>query len=119
ALWKVVNNAKINWKDPVDNFSDLPSNADEGETRMDRSTGKVYRFNGTEWKEIQQIDAGPVNELDSRLSSQLADIENLRDYEFVNKKRKPKGHVVFISDDFHRGDWEILKPIFQAANVPF
>src|SRR5699024_2880857 len=115
----LIDSAKLNWKEPVDSFADLPSAASEGDTRMARDTGKVYRFNGEVWQEIQQIDAGPVNELDERLTTQLADIENLRDYEFVNKKRKPKGHVVFISDDFHRGDWEILKPIFQAANVPF
>src|SRR5699024_5358812 len=78
ALDKVVNNAKINWKDPVDNYSSLPSVAEEGDTRMDRSSGKVYRFNGTEWKEIQQIDVGPVNELDSRLSSQLADTDDFQ-----------------------------------------
>src|SRR5699024_475549 len=71
AFDKVVDNAKINWKEPVDNFNSLPSNAKNGDTRMDRSTGKVYRYDGTNWVEIQQIDAGPVNEVDARLTSQL------------------------------------------------
>jgi len=65
---------------------------------------------------------GPQERLiaeNQKLTSQLADIENLQDYEFVNKKRKPKGHVVFISDDGHKGDWEVLKPIFEQAGVPF
>src|SRR5699024_2115455 len=71
ALKKVVDNARLNWKEPVDNFSDLPSNAQKGDTRMDKSTGKVYRYDGANWVEIQKIDAGPVNELDNRLSSKL------------------------------------------------
>src|SRR5699024_580928 len=74
AFDKVVNSAKLNWKEPVDSFADLPSGASEGDTRMVRDSGKVYRFNGEVWQEIQQIDAGPVNELDARLTSQLADI---------------------------------------------
>jgi len=79
ALGKVVDNAKLNWKEPVDNFSDLPTIAEEGDTRMVRYidenknvSGKVYRYDGENWLEIQQIDAGPVNELDSRLTTQLA-----------------------------------------------
>ena len=71
ALKKVVDSAKLNWKEPVENFSGLPTNAQIGDTRMDKSTGKVYRYDGANWVEIQQIDAGPVNELDNRLSSKL------------------------------------------------
>lgn len=73
AFDKVVEASKLNWKEPVDSFNNLPSISSEGDTIMARSTGKVYRFNGLSWNEIQQIDAGPVNELDSRLMSQLAE----------------------------------------------
>lgn len=72
AYQQVVDNAKLNWKEPVNSYSNLPSSATKGDTRMTRDTGKVYRYSGTAWQEIQQIDAGPVNELDSRVSSQLA-----------------------------------------------
>lgn len=68
----VINAATLNWKEPVSSQSNLPGGASEGDTRMARDTGKVYRFNGSVWVEIQQIDAGPVNELDTRLSSELA-----------------------------------------------
>src|SRR5699024_7602211 len=78
AFDKVVDNVKLNWKEPVDNFSDLPSNAQKGDTRMDRSTGKVYRYDGTKWVEIQQIDAGPVNEVDARLTSQINETSKLQ-----------------------------------------
>src|SRR5699024_1799082 len=75
AFDKVVDSAKLNWKEPVSSQSNLPSGADEGDTRMAKDTGKVYRFNGSAWVEIQQIDAGPVNEVDTRLTSQLAETD--------------------------------------------
>ena len=73
---EIKDSAKLNWESPVNNFSALPSGAKNGETRFTRDTGKVYRYDGSKWVEIQQIDAGPVNELDSRLSSQLAQKAN-------------------------------------------
>lgn len=70
---QIIDGSKLIWKEPVDKQSDLPSDASEGDTRMARDTGKVYRFDGSNWQEIQQIDAGPVNEIDARLTSQLAE----------------------------------------------
>lgn len=74
AFGKVVGAARLNWKEPVDTVNDLPEDAKEGETRMVRETGKVYRFDNSTWAEIQQIDAGPVNEVDSRLTAQFNDV---------------------------------------------
>src|SRR5690625_3470918 len=71
---QIIDGAKLNWKSPVDSENDLPTSANEGDTVMTRDDGKVYRYDGAQWQEIQQIDAGPVNEVDSRLTSQLADI---------------------------------------------
>src|SRR5699024_9632947 len=71
---QIIDGAKLNWKSPVDSEDDLPTSANEGDAVMTRDDGKVYRYDGSQWQEIQQIDAGPVNELDSRLTSQLADI---------------------------------------------
>src|SRR5699024_1426313 len=117
ALDKVVNNAKINWKEPVDVFGDLPSNAEEGDTRMDRSTGLVYRFNGTEWKEIQQIDAGPVNEVDSRLTSQLAETDDeLFKSSLVNHK-VGGFNVWWIDDDGHKGVYTKLAPLLREYGI--
>lgn len=73
AFNKVVDSAKLNWKEPVNSFSDLPSTAEVGETRMVRETQKVYRYGyDGQWKEIQEIDVGPLNEVDNRLTAQLA-----------------------------------------------
>jgi glycerophosphoryl diester phosphodiesterase len=76
AFNKVVDSAKLNWKEPVNSFSDLPSTAEVGETRMVRETQKVYRYGyDGQWKEIQEIDVGPLNEVDNRLTAQLAQTE--------------------------------------------
>lgn len=68
---KIIDGSKLNWKEPVDSQSNLPGNAQKGDTRMTRDTGKVYRFDGSRWVEIQQIDAGPYNELDSKLTDEI------------------------------------------------
>lgn len=75
AFDKVIDAAKLIWGEPVANKASLPKSATEGHTRMTRDNGKVYRFNGVEWKEIQQIDATAINEVDTRLSEQLAETE--------------------------------------------
>jgi len=70
---EIVDSARLDWKLPVDSFGDLPSEAGVGDTRMVRDTGKVYRFDGNSWNEIQDIDPTAINEVDNRLSKQLAD----------------------------------------------
>src|SRR5699024_357330 len=72
AFDKVVDSAKINWGEPVNTFDNLPSNASNSETRMTRDDGKIYRFDGSIWREIQDIDPTAINEVDNRLSSSLA-----------------------------------------------
>ena len=126
ALDKVVDNAKLNWKEPVDSFSDLPSSAEEGDTRMDKSTGKVYRYDGTNWVEIQQIDAGPVNELDSRLSSQLAhnanltfDVDEFRGKESLINRKKQIPCISYVDDDLGAGFFTKLMPLAEEYDIIF
>lgn len=72
----IVNGARLIWQEPVATFADLATThptPEEGWTSMARDTGIVYRFNSTAWVEIQEIDATAVNEVDSRLTSQLAE----------------------------------------------
>ena len=71
----------LNWKEPVDSVADLPEEASDGDTRMVREVGPdglsyVYRYDGEKWEKIQAIDATLVNEVDRRLSAQLADKAN-------------------------------------------
>ncbi|MGD6889336.1 hypothetical protein [Bacillus mobilis] len=84
AFNKVVGAAKIVWLAPVNKFSDLATTypeAIEGNTVMTRDTGKIYRFNGITWMEIQDIDPTAINEVDKRVSKKINDMMvNIRDF---------------------------------------
>lgn len=75
---QIIDSAKITWQEPVDAFVNLETDyptPEIGWAAMARDTGKVYRFDGTDWLEIQDIDPTAINEVDSRLTSQLAETE--------------------------------------------
>src|SRR5699024_8243620 len=117
---QIIDGSKLNWETPVDSKEDLPSTANEGDTRMTRDSGKVYRYNGSEWREIQQIDAGPVNELDDRLTQQLADNDQQRFFEsMVNRKKKQKGMITLIDDDGNKGIYTKLRPLALEYGITF
>ncbi|MEN2765686.1 SGNH/GDSL hydrolase family protein [Ornithinibacillus xuwenensis] len=88
AFNEVVNAAKLNWQNPVDTYEDITPtypNPEEGWAVMarkdssdyptgpddERRAGTVWRYTGTEWKAIQQIDPTVINEVDTRLTEQL------------------------------------------------
>lgn len=111
AFNKVIDASKLNWKEPVDRFINLPTESSEGDTIMTRDSGKVYRFNGSSWIEIQQIDVGPVNEIDTRLTQQLAETKQELEVKKMDKdttdisvtqinKNKGKLDETYMSDDF-------------------
>lgn len=79
AFEKVKNTARIEWLPPVNTYADLERtypNATEGKTAMARDSGKIYRFDPAatprKWVEIQDIDPSAFNEMDKRLTEQLA-----------------------------------------------
>lgn len=114
---EIKDSAKLNWESPVNNFSALPNVAKNGETRFTRDTGKVYRFDGKAWKEIQEIDAGPVNELDSRLKTMLAETDN-EIFKSSLVSHKVKGfNVWWIDDDGHKGVYTKLAPILREYGI--
>src|SRR5690625_549120 len=74
----LIDSARLDWKEPVDTVGDLPANAEVGETRMVREADPdgisyVYRYDGENWEKIQAIDVTLVNEVDRRLTAQLAE----------------------------------------------
>ncbi|MFB4471784.1 hypothetical protein ACDI16_02300 [Oceanobacillus caeni] len=69
---EIRNDVKLQWKEPVNTVADLPSKAQTGDTRMAIDTGKVYRYNGIEWVEIQQINSSAITEVDERLKGLIA-----------------------------------------------
>ncbi|MGH2319402.1 polysaccharide deacetylase family protein [Planococcus sp. SE5232] len=136
AFDKVIDASKLEWQEPVATFADLATtypDATEAFTSQTTSDGSVYRFNGSEWKKIQQVDAGPINEVDTRLTAQLAEtgsqiggvnIDKLKDNTSSNSllqmsAKKPKQPLVtFIDDDGKSEVWTRLKPIFESRGVP-
>lgn len=79
VIGHLIDSARLDWKEPVDTVEDLPANAEVGETRMVREADPdgisyVYRYDGENWEKIQAIDVTLVNEVDRRLTRQLADI---------------------------------------------
>lgn len=73
---KIVESAKLSWKEPVNSYEDLPNAPTTGETRMVRTDGHVYRYDGEKWIEIQTVDVSPLNEIDSRITNRLESTEN-------------------------------------------
>lgn len=53
---EIIDSSILNWRSPVDEFSDLPTDAEEGDTVMVIGENTVYRFSGEEWIDIQRID---------------------------------------------------------------
>ncbi|MCA0980250.1 SGNH/GDSL hydrolase family protein [Exiguobacterium aestuarii] len=69
--------ANLIWKEPVNNLTALNalSNPQTRDTRQTKDTGNVYRYDGSAWVLIQTMDPNAITALDTRLTSQLADIE--------------------------------------------
>jgi len=114
---QIIDGAKLNWKSPVDSENDLPTSANEGDAVMTRDDGKVYRYDGTQWREIQQIDAGPVNEVDSRLTSQLADTNEYFSKDGLTNRRTPYPMITWIDDDGKSGLYTKLYPLFKERGI--
>ena len=67
---------KLIWKDPVANFAALSTTyptAVFGWTAATRDNGRIFRFDGTSWRWIQDVDMTAYNALDTKLTSQLAE----------------------------------------------
>lgn len=80
AFEKVVDSAKLIWKEPVDTFADLTTtypNAKVGWTAWAREivngVSKAYRFNGTTWVLQQEFLGDAINEVDHRFTEELTE----------------------------------------------
>src|SRR5699024_11649473 len=80
---EIRNDVKLNWKEPVDKVGNLADEAETGDTRMVKEmkdgVSPVYRYSGSEWIEIQGIDATAITEVDERLQAE------------IDKKETPEG----------------------------
>lgn len=119
ATESVINDSKLIWQEPISTYNDIATtypSPQNGWTVMTRDTGKVFRFFNGFWSEIQQIDVGPVNELDSRLTSQLAHKAHQIDNQYGNDKGPL---VTIVTDDGQKTDYTIwYEQIFKPEGVP-
>lgn len=72
VIEELIDNAKLNWREFVDSYDDLPSDAKSGDTVLTRDDGKVYRYNGNEWVEIQQIDMDAIDVIEQKLDDKFS-----------------------------------------------
>ncbi len=120
AVEKVIDSAKLNWKEPVDTVADLPEEADEGDTRMVREVDPdglsyVYRYDGENWEKIQAIDVTLVNEVDGRLTSQLVQTKD-EIYERGINVKKPPIPLVGVKND-GTDEKETINNIIEYAHA--
>src|SRR5699024_7844017 len=83
AFNKIVDSARLDWDKMVDTYDDLPTNAKEGATIGVKADSKVYRYDGSNWIDIYEINLNPISEGDERLTTQLAQKANKDDYVFI------------------------------------
>lgn len=120
----LIDSAKLIWKEPVDTVEDLPASAEVGETRMVRKADPegisyVYRYDGENWEKIQAIDVTLVNEVDRRLTAQLAETDEERRFESMINRKKPKQPMItIVDDDGWLGVYTKLFELAKEFNVP-
>lgn len=109
VLASVIDGAKLTWQEPVDTFADLATvypDAEEGWTvfvRNSGTNGETYRFNGSEWLLIQEFDGTAINEVESRLTSQLAE-------------KATKQELITERENIESVDTRLSNEISQKAN---
>lgn len=115
---ELVDNAKLTWVPAVENYVDIGTtypNPEEGWTVNVSSEGNVYRYDGTDWVQIQSIDPGPYNELSSR----LADTEDKNFFGSTISHKNPKPIIVWIDDDGKKEFYTKLRPLAQEYGIKF
>src|SRR5690625_666189 len=113
AFQKVIDGSKIDWEQMVDKVSDLPSNVETGETRGVKEDNKIYRFNGTDWIHIAEINLNPIAEVDQRLTTQLAETDN----KLNTQPTKNKVLATLIWDDGNMKDYDLVFPYIESKNI--
>src|SRR5699024_4732640 len=114
AFDKVVDSARLNWDTMVEKYSDLPSDAETGTTIGVKEDSLVYRYDGSKWVDIYEINLNPISEVDDRLSSQLAETEQLQFKDSMVSRKYLKPAILWIDDDGKKGVYDRLYPLFKS-----
>ncbi len=121
AFNKVIDDIRLNWSHVVDNFADLPTNPKKGETVAVENDNMIYRYDGSNWIAFMPFTQfSAIAEVDSRLSSQLAETDDFRRTEsMVSRKQTRKPMLTITDDDGWSGVYTILFKLAKEYNVPF
>jgi len=105
----------------ADNALKVAKQSDSKSDDTQQQLDDIILKDGNDIAEVVQARGGEplLKDRLNKTDSQLSDVKNLENYELTSKGRKKKGYVIFVSDDAHRGDWEVLKPMFESKGVPF
>ena len=78
VLDEVIKHSKIHWVDyPVDTYDDIDEeypNPQIGDTVFVKDTGKTFRFDGEDWKNIQELDPSVYNDLEENIMNHINQI---------------------------------------------
>src|SRR5690625_1866178 len=122
---KIVDGSKIDWSQMVDTVADLPNDAGVGETRGVKEDNKIYRFDGSNWIPIAEINLNPIAEIDERLSNQLAGTDEQRRSESAISRKQidhedPRNNLIisWVDDDGQSSYYDKFKPVVEEKGVP-
>ena len=115
---KLVEDARLDWREMVDEYSDLPTNARKGTTVGVKEQGIIYRYNGSTWDRLFEINLNPIAEVDDRLTSQLNETDDKIFFDSLVNKKKNRRMILWIDDDSHVGVYTKIKPLIEEYNIP-
>lgn len=104
--------AQLNWKSPVATITALNAlaNPQTGDARQVTAEQKGYRYDGTQWRIISEMNLTPLTEVDNRLTSQLADIANQKaNKSEVNELASDKADKTYVDQNLSILSSETIK----------
>lgn len=91
AYDRLVEDARLDWREMVDEYSDLPTDAEKGTTVGVKNDGIIYRYDGSKWDRIFEINLNPISEVDDRLNDKIdSNMDKISDYNIFPQSPKPQ-----------------------------
>lgn len=109
AFDKVIDSASLNWDEMVEKKNDLPNTAEKGTAIAVKEQGIVYRYDGSEWVGIYEINLNPIAEVDQRISAQLKEKVPNKKVFSTTQNRWWSEDIESVSVEF--GDEDIVVPV--------
>jgi len=120
---EIKNNVDLNWDDHVNSVSDLPSDPTVGTTILISSDGddygKVFRYDGSNWKEIFQMNPDAIFSLEERLQKEIDKKETPEGAQEKADKAETnaKQTVTDLEQEIYGDDSDIVKVVESGSNA--